>query len=102
MAGMAIQSRGRTSKIALRRRDAGSLPRAVARKLEPSGPLSSPRRGLLRKARPPSPQPTSQEIADGAAGAGAPIVKWAGGKSRLLDELIARAPARYRRYFEPF
>ena len=32
----------------------------------------------------------------------APIVKWAGGKSRLLDELLARRPMRYRRYFEPF
>ncbi len=31
-----------------------------------------------------------------------PIVKWVGGKTKLLDELIARKPARYRRYFEPF
>lgn len=31
-----------------------------------------------------------------------PIVKWAGGKSRLLDELCARAPASFNRYFEPF
>ncbi len=31
-----------------------------------------------------------------------PIVKWAGGKSRLCDELCARAPEKYRRYFEPF
>jgi DNA adenine methylase len=36
------------------------------------------------------------------AGGAAPIVKWAGGKSRLLDELVARAPDTYRRYFEPF
>src|SRR5262249_24681144 len=32
----------------------------------------------------------------------APIVKWVGGKTRLLDELMARAPQTYRRYFEPF
>ena len=32
----------------------------------------------------------------------APIVKWAGGKSRLLDELLARSPRRFRRYVEPF
>lgn len=32
----------------------------------------------------------------------APIVKWAGGKSRLCDELVARSPRRFRRYFEPF
>ena len=31
-----------------------------------------------------------------------PIVKWAGGKTRLLDELVARTPSGYRRYFEPF
>ena len=32
----------------------------------------------------------------------APIVKWAGGKSKLLAELISRQPTAYRRYFEPF
>jgi DNA adenine methylase len=32
----------------------------------------------------------------------APIVKWAGGKSRLLDEITARRPLSFRRYFEPF
>jgi DNA adenine methylase len=32
----------------------------------------------------------------------APIVKWAGGKTRLLDEILARRPARFGRYFEPF
>ncbi|HEU5055467.1 MAG TPA: DNA adenine methylase [Kofleriaceae bacterium] len=37
-----------------------------------------------------------------AGAAAAPIVKWAGGKSRLCDELIARSPRRYRRYLEPF
>lgn len=31
-----------------------------------------------------------------------PIVKWAGGKTRLLPELLARVPARFGRYFEPF
>lgn len=32
----------------------------------------------------------------------APIVKWAGGKSKLIDALRARMPERHRRYFEPF
>jgi DNA adenine methylase len=32
----------------------------------------------------------------------APIVKWAGGKTKLLDALLARRPMRFRRYFEPF
>jgi DNA adenine methylase len=31
-----------------------------------------------------------------------PIVKWAGGKSRLIHELLARAPAEFDRYYEPF
>jgi DNA adenine methylase len=36
-----------------------------------------------------------------ARGAG-PIVKWVGGKTRLLGELAARAPTSFRRYLEPF
>ena len=32
----------------------------------------------------------------------APIVKWAGGKTRLLGELIERMPDHFERYFEPF
>lgn len=31
-----------------------------------------------------------------------PVVKWAGGKTRLLDDLRARMPRTFRRYFEPF
>jgi len=31
-----------------------------------------------------------------------PVVKWAGGKTRLLGEIELRRPATYRRYFEPF
>lgn len=31
-----------------------------------------------------------------------PIVKWVGGKTSLLPELLARVPARYGRYYEPF
>lgn len=32
----------------------------------------------------------------------APVVKWVGGKTRLLSELHARTPKAYVRYFEPF
>ena len=32
----------------------------------------------------------------------APIVKWAGGKTRILEQLMARRPVHYRRYYEPF
>ncbi|MFB6167761.1 MAG: DNA adenine methylase [Haloferacaceae archaeon] len=31
-----------------------------------------------------------------------PVLKWAGGKRQLLDELYARFPASYGRYHEPF
>lgn len=31
-----------------------------------------------------------------------PIVKWAGGKTQLLDRLLPRMPAQWNRYFEPF
>lgn len=31
-----------------------------------------------------------------------PIVKWAGGKTRLLPRLLARVPAQFGRYYEPF
>jgi len=31
-----------------------------------------------------------------------PVLKWAGGKRQLLDDIYARFPADYDRYFEPF
>ncbi len=31
-----------------------------------------------------------------------PIIKWAGGKTKLLPRLLARVPARFGRYYEPF
>ena len=31
-----------------------------------------------------------------------PILKWAGGKTQLLNELSAKAPREYGRYIEPF
>src|SRR5262245_17261474 len=37
-----------------------------------------------------------------AAVEAAPIVKWVGGKSKLLSELVTRLPPRFRRYYEPF
>ena len=32
----------------------------------------------------------------------APIVKWVGGKTKLLPELLARMPESFGRYYEPF
>ena len=31
-----------------------------------------------------------------------PFLKWAGGKRRLLPELLERTPKEYGRYYEPF
>ena len=31
-----------------------------------------------------------------------PIVKWAGGKRQIINELLSRMPTNYNRYFEPF
>ena len=31
-----------------------------------------------------------------------PVIKWVGGKTKLLPELIARLPERFGRYYEPF
>src|SRR5215813_13741785 len=31
-----------------------------------------------------------------------PVIKWVGGKTKLLPELLARMPPRFGRYFEPF
>jgi DNA adenine methylase len=31
-----------------------------------------------------------------------PVIKWAGGKTKLLPELLARMPERFGRYYEPF
>ena len=32
----------------------------------------------------------------------APVIKWVGGKTKLLGELLSRIPTRFGRYFEPF
>ena len=31
-----------------------------------------------------------------------PILKWAGGKTQMLSELLPKAPSSYGRYIEPF
>jgi len=44
-----------------------------------------------RELRPQLPEPVAS-----------PVIKWVGGKSKLLPELLARLPERFERYFEPF
>lgn len=64
-----------------------------SRRLVRPAPLA-PRlaRAPRRAEAPPRPSPASTS----------PIIKWVGGKSKLLGELAARLPAQHQRYFEPF
>jgi DNA adenine methylase len=49
-------------------------------------------RSLLRARRPLAlPDPVAS-----------PVIKWVGGKTKLLPELLARLPERFERYYEPF
>src|SRR5687768_729326 len=53
-------------------------------------PVSRP---LVARPRPlPAPAPV----------VASPVVKWVGGKTKLLSELIERLPPRMGRYYEPF
>lgn len=53
------------------------------------------RKAAVVAMRPPDPSP------DAMVPAG-PCIKWAGGKTKLLPELLARVPAQFGRYYEPF
>lgn len=55
---------------------------------------SRPRAARLVRAAPQHAFPSISEAG--------PIVKWVGGKTRLLPELLARLPERWNRYYEPF
>ena len=57
--------------------------------METTSRLILPRKEALRQLRRP-------------VAPAAPIVKWAGGKTRIMDELMARRPTEFRRYYEPF
>ena len=42
-----------------------------------------------------APSPDNQEVTK-------PLLKWAGGKTQLLSEIIPKIPKHYSRYIEPF
>src|SRR5690242_3554054 len=56
-------------------------------------PVEAPRRALRAPAKPAGSAP---------AAPAAPIIKWVGGKTKLLPELLKRKPETFRRYYEPF
>lgn len=65
------------------------------------------RNDLAERPRDSRQQPLSRSETDtitarDARTAAAPIVKWVGGKTRLLPELLKRVPQRFGRYLEPF
>src|SRR5689334_17097969 len=69
-------------------------PRAARRALET--PMPAPARTKAAARRAPAVTPLPQRAP------ASPVVKWVGGKTRLLPELVARAPSSFTRYFEPF
>jgi DNA adenine methylase len=77
---MASGTTARTRRAAIDPQPRQPRPRAVARTLP-----AAPRARALQQLPPAS-----------------PVVKWVGGKTRLLGELIDRLPERIGRYYEPF
>jgi DNA adenine methylase len=54
---------------------------------------------MVTRTRPARVQP-SPEVAHEIVAS--PVIKWVGGKTRLLHELLARMPEHFNRYYEPF
>jgi DNA adenine methylase len=74
------------------------MPRSARLPLPPRPASPRPARlGAIARTRPVG-RPALRPVAPPAG----PIVKWAGGKSKLLDALMSRMPARFGSYFEPF
>ncbi len=63
------------------------------------GCMNLPRRAQINARRALAPKRARRAATKVAP---SPIIKWVGGKTRLLTELQARMPSSYGRYFEPF
>lgn len=61
--------------------------------------MQIPRRAQITARRTLAPKRTKRSAAKAPP---SPIIKWVGGKTRLLDELAQRMPTSFGRYFEPF
>lgn len=63
-------------------------------------------RPSLRPSQRPSQRPSSRPSTRPGPGGGQslpkPFIKWVGGKTQLLPDLLSRAPARFQNYHEPF
>ncbi len=75
--------------------------RIAARRSVPGKTTRRPTATAAAAARvsPALPVTRRADALDGDAG---PIIKWVGGKTRLLPALLARLPTRFERYYEPF
>jgi DNA adenine methylase len=81
-----------------------SLARSLASTIAPMA-LRSSRAPRIARATAPAPRPAGSVTAPAAPAApplAAPIIKWVGGKTKLLPELLRRMPAHFGRYYEPF
>jgi DNA adenine methylase len=102
---------GKLARDLAHSQDAGMSDRSrIARRTPSSAAPAAPIGKTARRARAASPAPApapqrtlrARPRVDGAPVEAGPVVKWVGGKSKLLAELTARAPASFERYFEPF
>jgi DNA adenine methylase len=82
------------TRLDRRTRKEPAAPKTARRARAAAAPVAAPAPAPARTLR-ARPRPA-------AAPDAGPIVKWVGGKSKLLPELTARAPGTFRRYFEPF
>ena len=68
----------------------------------PRAPRSPGGRATISDPTAASEATRAAEAPEGHGAAARPFLKWAGGKTQILDELVERAPARIDTYYEPF
>ena len=80
----------------------GQRPRALQSRPTPRAPRSPGGRATISDGTAASEATGAAEAPEVQAAAARPFLKWAGGKTQILDELVARAPASIDTYYEPF
>ncbi len=79
----------------------GQRPRPLQSRPTPRTPRSPGGRATISDGTAAS-EATGAAEAPETQAAARPFLKWAGGKTQILDELVARAPERIDTYYEPF